>query len=169
MMDDIQDWMNEQRIYWEENPAQKKIFDKAVILHMQINKWTECLNNTSVPNEVVHLEIQISKAESKLKKLEHELDDSVPRSSQSTDEKSLQKQWRSIGGKSHHADDRKAFKNDYRAERGTTAEVSFPRQKVISELRKHYPHIADTTLTVWAKQADKEDNYIRKPGRPKKG
>jgi len=74
-----------------------------------------------------------------------------------------------IGGSSHHADDRRAFKNDYRAERGNDPANVKSRPAIIVCLKKHYSHLVDSTLEKWAKEADKEDGFIRKAGRPKKG
>jgi len=75
----------------------------------------------------------------------------------------------SIAGKKRYGEPRKAFKDDYRAERGDDPDVAAPRPKTIDELKKFYPEIATRTLERWAKKADKEDGFIRKGGRPKKG
>jgi len=73
------------------------------------------------------------------------------------------------GGLTHHDLDRQAFKDDYRAERDDNPSSVKSRPAIIAELKEHYLHLADSTLEKWAKEADKEDGFIRKPGRPKKG
>ncbi|RLL52185.1 hypothetical protein D8Y20_07855 [Mariprofundus sp. EBB-1] len=73
------------------------------------------------------------------------------------------------GGKLHHADDRQAFKSDYRDERGDEPDHSPTRPSICTSLKPHYPSVADSTMLKWAKEADKEDGFNRKSGRPKKG
>jgi len=73
----------------------------------------------------------------------------------------------SKGGKSHHATDRQAFKDDYRADRDNNP--GKPRAQIITDLNQYYcPKLAISTLENWAKQADDEDGFVRKGGRPKK-
>jgi len=75
----------------------------------------------------------------------------------------------SRGGKAHHADDRQAFWNDYRAGRDDVSNKFFTRPKLIESLKKYYLDVPGSTLAKWAKQADHEDGFVRKGGRPKKG
>ncbi len=83
--------------------------------------------------------------------------------------KKLNKMYESAskGGKAHHAEDRQAFKNDYRHERKENPEK--PRSRIIDDLTTHYSSRPRTTLNTWAKDADMKDEFIRKGGRPKKG
>jgi len=75
----------------------------------------------------------------------------------------------SRGGRTHHASDRQAFKNDYKVERGDDPATVKSRPAIIADLKEHYSHLANSTLDGWAKGIDKEDGFIRKGGRPKKG
>jgi len=75
----------------------------------------------------------------------------------------------SEAGKRHHAEDRNAFKNDYRAERDDEPSNVKSRPAIVADLMEHYPKIVYSTLQKWAKEADKEDGFIRRGGRPKKG
>jgi len=72
------------------------------------------------------------------------------------------------GGGLHHEPDRQAFKDDYRYERGDDPANVKTRPAIFADLKEHYSHLADSTLEKWAKEADKKDGFIRKPGRPKK-
>jgi len=72
----------------------------------------------------------------------------------------------SKGGKSHHAADRDDFKETYRMERDSRPNDSRP--SIIGLLEKR-ESAKRSTLIKWAKEADKEDGFIRKGGRPKKG
>jgi len=60
--------------------------------------------------------------------------------------------------------DKEPFQADYRAER-----LNFTsRGDCIASLRELYPIPKESTLTTWAKDADKEDKFIRNAGRPRK-
>jgi len=72
----------------------------------------------------------------------------------------------SKGGKKHHAEDRNEFKETYRLER--THHPDEPRPTIVARLAKR-ESVKQSTLARWAKDADREDGFIRKGGRPKKG
>jgi len=60
--------------------------------------------------------------------------------------------------------DKKNFQSDYRAERLEGG----PRSDNIKKTMKYYPEAKESTLETWAKEADKEDDFVRKAGRPAK-
>jgi len=73
--------------------------------------------------------------------------------------------WGELGGKAT-LPDKKPFQADYRAERDS--DKSGTRQSIVDTLVEHYPDSVRSTLLKWAKEADKEDGFIRKGGRPPK-
>lgn len=72
----------------------------------------------------------------------------------------------SKGGKSHHDKDRQSFKGEYRGERDLNPDT--PRPEIVATFKDVYSPIVYKTLLKWAKEADQEDNFIRKAGRPSK-
>lgn len=67
------------------------------------------------------------------------------------------------GGKITHPDKR-LFQSDYRNERAS----GVSRVDCIEALKEFYPAPKGSTLVTWATEADKDDGYIRKGGRPPK-
>ena len=73
--------------------------------------------------------------------------------------------WGAAGGRVSSVD-KAPFKVDYRSDRDKAPEKS--RASIINDLCDVYDETPLATLEKWAKEADDEDDFPRKVGRPKK-